>query len=866
MHPRLLAPPMTRPLRAAARAATLALLAAFAPSAVKAQRVDSLLAAMTLDEKLSFLHGARDPQPTIGLNSAGYIPGVPRLGIPPLRLTDGPAGIRTAAPATALPAPVALAASFDTALARRYGQVLGREGRARNQDVLLSPMVNIVRVPEGGRNFETLGEDPLLAASIVGPEIAAIQREGLIATVKHYAANNFEKGRQGVDVIADERTLHEIYLPAFESAVKAGVGAVMCSYNRVNGTQACDHRELLTGILRDRFGFDGWVMTDWFAFHGREALGAGLDQEMPGFNGRGPRPSVWFADSLRVALADGRASMTDVDRAVRRILVQMDRFGLLGANPPARPALDSAAGAAVARDAAIEGAVLLRNERGTLPIARTELATTVVIGPTARTPLVGGGGSAHVQPLRATSLLAALGRGTGVQWRAGVDLDGVAVPAAAFTQTARRATGITRTSGAPGGSGPALAGTNAASVDSQIDFTAGRALPVGSAWTWSGAIAAPASGEYDLRLQTRGGRGTLVVMLPSGDTARVRTGELFSDASLIPTADGLQNATITLHLDRGRPIPVVVIADARPTPMGMFSNVGPEPLQVRLAWSTPARRQRFVREAVAAARTARHVIVVAHDEGSEGADRTSLALPAHQDTLIAALTHANPRTAVVLQTGSAVAMPWIASAGAVLEAWYPGEEGGEAVAAMLTGEATPSGHLPVTFPRRASDAPTSDSTRYPGVRGRVAYSEGVLVGYRWYDARGIAPLFPFGHGLSYTRFAYDSLAIISAGDGWDVRFTIRNVGSRAGAEVAQVYLAPPASAPVSMAKAQLAGFAHVSLAPGEARTVTVHLDRRALSYWSESRHDWVVVSGARAVAVGSSSRDVRLRGAIEPRE
>lgn len=858
---------MTRRLRAAARLATLALLAAVAPTAAKAQRVDSLLAAMTLDEKLSFLHGARDPQPAVGYNSAGYIPGVPRLGIPPLRLTDGPAGIRTAMPATALPAPVALAASFDTTMARRYGRVLGHEGRARNQDVLLSPMVNIVRVPEAGRNFETLGEDPLLAAGIVGPEITAIQREGLIATVKHYAANNFENGRQGVDVIADERTLHEIYLPAFESAVNAGVGAVMCSYNRVNGVQACDNRELLTDLLRDRFGFQGWVMTDWFAFHDREALQAGLDQEMPGLDMPRARPSVWFADSLRAALADGRASMADVDRAVRRILVQMDRVGLLGATPPARPALDSTDDAAIAREAATEGAVLLRNTRATLPIASSELASTVVVGPAARTPLVGGGGSAHVQPLRATSLLAALKRrGGAVRWVAGADLDGVAVPAAAFTQTPRGAPGITRTPGTPGGRGPAQAGTNAASVDSQIDFTGARALPVGSAWTWSGVVTAPASGDYDLRIQTRGGRGTLVVMLPSGDTARVRTGELFSDASLIPTGDGLQNATITVHLDRGRPIPVAVIANGRPSPMGTFSNEAPGPLQVRLAWSTPARRQQFVREAVAAARTARHVIVVAHDEGSEGADRTSLALPAHQDTLVAAVAHANPHTAVVLQTGSAVAMPWIASAGAVLEVWYPGQEGGDAVASMLTGQTAPSGHLPITFPRRASDAPTSDSTRYPGVRGRVAYSEGVLVGYRWYDAKGIAPLFPFGHGLSYTRFVYDSLTTTPAGDGWDVRFRIRNDGARDGGEVAQVYLAPPTSAPVPMAKQQLAGFARVSLAPGEARTVVVHLDRRALSYWSEARHDWVVASGARAFAVGSSSRDVRLRGTIDARQ
>lgn len=841
------------------------------PASVAAQassaRVDSLIRAMTLDEKLGFLHGARDPEPAVGLNSAGYMPGVPRLGIPPLRLTDGPAGIRTSAPATALPAPVALAASFDTGLARRYGAVMGREGLARNQDVLLAPMVNIVRVPQAGRNFETLGEDPLLASRLVVAEIGGIQGAGLIATVKHYAANNFENQRQRVDARVDARTLNEIYFPAFEAAAKAGVGSAMCSYNRVNGTYACSNRQLLTDALRNRFGFTGWVMTDWFAAHDLSALQAGLDQEMPGVAfGRG---GVYFADSLRDAVRSGRIPESAVDQAVRRILTQMDRFGLLSGTPRTRPAIDTAADAAVARDVAERGAVLLRNERGVLPIARENLASIVVIGPTAKMPLVGGGGSAHVLPFHRTSALAALERRAGVPIRyfAGIDLDGEAVPATAFHVSPEGAAGLTRTAGAPAGrfpgtaaapEAPAAAPRGPAQTDAQIDFTGARALPQGSAWTWTGVITAPATGEYDLKLQTDGGRGTLSV----ADTLRAQTGG-FGGASLIPTSDGLTNSTTTLHLAAGRPLAIRVTIDGRQSPQAAAFGGGAEkPLQVRLAWSTPEHRRRLLAEAAAAARGARHVLVFAHDEGTEGSDRSSLALPARQDALIDAVTRANPRAVVVLNTGSVVLMPWVARTGAVLQVWYPGEEGGEATAALLVGEANPAGKLPVTFVRRAADAPTSVVARYPGVDQRADYSEGNLVGYRWYDTKGVAPLFPFGHGLSYTHFAYSGLAVRPGGDGFDVSFRVRNTGRVRGAEVPQVYVGAPASPPEPMPVKQLAGFDRVELAPGEERPVTIHVGARELAYWSPARGDWEVAVGRRDVLVGSSSRDIRLRGTL----
>lgn len=816
------------------------------------QRVDveALLGAMTLDEKLSFLYGASDPE---NRGQAGYIPGVPRLGIPPLRLTDGPAGVRTALPATALPAPVALAASFDPELARRFGQVIGREGRARVQDVLLSPMVNIVRLPQAGRNFETFGEDPLLAGRMVAEEVRGIEGERLVATVKHYVANNYERDRTSSSAEVDSRTLSEIYLPGFEAAVDAGVGSVMCAYNRVNGVYACDSEELLTHILRDRFGFEGWVMTDWFAVHELGSLENGLDQEMPGggmsFGGRG---QPWTADLENAALS-GDVPMTVIDRAAGRILRQMDRMGLLDGSAGLRPGMEPEAGQAVARDVAAAGAVLLKNENRALPIRAADLPSVVVIGPTAKVPIVGGGGSSRVAPLRTVSLVDALQRRLGgsatVRHVAGIDLDGVPVPTSALAAPEGGGRGLRRT-----------ATGREPQVDAVLDFTGGDALQAGVGWSWSGTITAPVTGEYEIKLQTRGGATTLTL-----DGQRLlATGGFFGNASLIPTADGLENATATVRLEAGVPRTIGLSAGG-PNPFAAFMPGGGQPFQVRLAWVTPERRAAFRQEAVDAARSARAAIVIGYDEGTEGRDRTSLGLPGTQDDLIAAVAGANRRTAVLLQTGSAVVMPWVDRAAAVMQLWYPGQEGGEAAAALLLGEANPGGRLPVTFPRAENDAPTAPPERYPGVDGRALYDEGVFVGYRWYDSQNIEPLFPFGHGLSYTTFAYDGLTVTRAGDGLDVAFTVRNTGDVAGDAVPQVYLGPPAQAPVPMAPRQLVGFERITLASGERREVTIHVAARQLSYWSVDDGAWVRAAGERTVYVGASSRDVRLETAAEVR-
>ncbi|HEY6357196.1 MAG TPA: glycoside hydrolase family 3 C-terminal domain-containing protein, partial [Vicinamibacterales bacterium] len=628
------------------------------------------------------LHGDRDPE---NLGQAGYLPGVPRLGIPPLRLSDGPAGVRTGRPATALPAPVALAATFSPDLARRYGQAIGQDGRALRQDVMLAPMVNIVRVPQGGRNFETLGEDPTLASRIVAAEIDGIQSEGLMATVKHFAENNQENARQSVSADVDERTMHEIELQGFEAAVKAHVASVMASYNRVNGTYASENAVLETDILRNRWGFDGFVMSDWGATHSAApALAAGLDLEMPG-----------GANYVKLAagVAAGDVKGDAIDRAVGRILAQMARFGLLTPGRAASTTMGTIpATSPAALEVATAGAVLLKNTGAVLPLGGDDFRSLAVIGPTARTLLVGGGGSARVPPMHAGSVLdelkAVAGSGSSITYDVGYDLDGEAIPASQLSLT--------------GG----------ATTNGQIDFTGARALSAGSTTTWSGTLSAKDAGDYEIRLQTSGGRGSIqfdappTAAVPAGGRGG-RGGGGGGGAGLLSTAIGLTNPVTTVHFDAGQTRTVTVTAAA-----GAQSQ-----MEIRLAWIPPGWRDRKSAEAAERARHAHTAVVFAYDEGSEGRDRSSLSLPGAQDALIDAVAAANPRTVVVLNNGAPILMPWADRVAAILQMWYPGQEGAQATAELLSGAANPSGKLPVTFPRRAEDAPTADPARYPGVDG-----------------------------------------------------------------------------------------------------------------------------------------------------
>lgn len=808
--------------------------------------VSSLVEAMTLDEKLSLLHGARDPSRTAG---AGYVPGVPRLGVPELRLTDGPAGIRTSEPATALPAPIMLGATFDPDQAHQYGTVLGREGRARGQDILLGPMVNLIRVPQAGRNFETFSEDPVLTRQMAAQEVHGVEGEGLIAAVKHYIANNFEEKRDRISAEIDERTLRELYLPGFRGAIEAGAGSVMAAYNRVNGTFSCDHDRLLSDVLKTEIGFEGWIMTDWFAPHTLGALEAGLDQEMPGLDFSAAPQAVYFDDPLRAAVNSGRIPEEEVDGSVRRIVTQMHRKDLLESAEATRPDLDPNRGASVAWEVAVSGAVLLQNEEDTLPLVDTDLSSVAVIGPTAKRPLAGGGGTSRVTPFSLESPVDALRRRLGtdvsVRYEDGLALDGVPVPPSALAPSEQISIDGLRRETA----------NSTVEIDSEIDFTGADGLPKGSAWEWTGILTAPETGRYALMIQTSGGGGRLSV---DGEPL-VSTHGFYSDAGLLMTEDGLESATATLELTAGEARSITVTAKG----MDGARSTNGEALQVRLAWVSPRRRRAARVQAAEAAREADATIVFGYNEGREGTDRVSLALPAAQDALIDVVAEASDETAVVLNTCGPIEMPWRDDVEAILQMWYPGQEGGDATAAVLLGDAAPGGRLPVTFPQSEDDAPTHPPERYPGISGRAQYSECIFVGYRWYDALDIDPLFPFGHGLSYTTFTYSDLTVHDTEEGAEVRVRVRNTGERAGTAVPQVYVGPPTDPPVPMAPKELGGFDRVRLDPGEERVVTLPIDRRAYSYWSVDHDEWRVAAGVRPVYVGASSREIRLEGELD---
>ncbi|MFW5418975.1 glycoside hydrolase family 3 C-terminal domain-containing protein [Nocardiopsis sp. CNT-189] len=773
------------------------------------ETADALVARMTREEKLSFVAWGFDP---VEMKGVGYLPGVPRLGIAPLRVADGPVGIRLIGEAaTALPAPVALACAFDAGLAREYGAVMGRDGRALGQDMVLAPMVNSVRVPHAGRNFETFGEDPLLASEVAAAQVEGVQSEGLMACVKHFAANNQEKDRFGVDAAVGEQVLREIEFPPFRAAVEAGTAGVLAAYNSLNGAFCSENPGLLRDVLRGDWGFEGWVMSDWLGTHSTAAIGLGLDQELgreiehePGPDEE-PPPPTYFGAALAEAIDRGEAAEADLDRAVARIVAAMARFGLVGGEPPERPKRDVEAARSVARRVAQAGAVLLRNERGALPLAGGRAADLAVIGDAAAVPKVTGLGSAFVTPDAAAAPLDAIreraGAGARVLHVQGDDVFG-------------RPIGDGALSPAP---------------------PAGHALPAGGRGeVYKGVLTVAEAGMHRLSVRVRGGYATLTL---DGEVA-LEAGEVFGPQS-----------SLTLDLAAG---------EYRIGLAGWAWQASP--LEVELAWVTPSMAREDIAEAAAAARAARTAVVFAHDDGAEGYDRSSLSLPGHQDALIEAVARANPDTVVVLNTGSAVLMPWLEEAAAVLQMWYPGQEGAQAAAGLLFGDADPGGRLALSFPAAEDAHPVAgDPLRYPGVEGRQEYSEGLLTGYRWYDATGTRPLFPFGHGLSYGRFGYAGASVRAAGDGLEVEVVLRNTGDRAGTEVVQVYLGPSPDLPahVEQAPKRLAGHAKAELAPGEERRVPVRVPARALEHWDAAAGAWIRGTGERLVQVGASSADIR---------
>ena len=698
------------------------------------RRAEFVLKEMTLEEKISLLHGTGmkdlSPMSPLAIHSnggAGYVVGVPRLGIPDIQMSDAAYGVRSSGEngrySTALPSNLGAAASWDLEAAWEYGALIGRELRAQGYNMGLGGGVNLTREPRNGRTFEYMGEDPILAGTMVGHTIKGVQDQHVIGDIKHYALNDQESGRNAVNVSVGERAMRETDLLAFEIGIREShAAAVMCSYNRVNGDYACENKHLLTDVLKKDWRFPGFVVSDWQAAHSTaKASAAGLDHEEPG--------ELFYGDPMKQAVESGQVPMAEVDEHVRRILRSMFASGVVD-DPPQKSVVDVLGGLAVAQKIAEQSMVLLKNDNGQLPLEAAQIRSIAVIGTHADVGMISGGGSAQVDP--------------------------------------------------PGGN---------------------VILPPGKGQTrWMEPIWFPDSPLRAIQAKTPGA----AVQYDSG-------------------ADLEAAASVAKHADVA--------------------------------------------------------IVFVYQWESESMDLESLALPEHQDELIEKVAAANPHTVVVVESGGPVTMPWVGKVNSIVEAWYGGSRGAEAVANVLFGDVNPSAKLPVTFPLRDVDLPhpvlvkppVASTTRDgdPDAWKKIAagllafpisYDEGLKVGYKWYDAEKKPVLFPFGYGLSYTSFTYSDVRVETDG-GVRVSFTVRNVGHRDGVEIAQVYAAFPNAA--EEPPKRLVGWAKVALKAGESRTVTVPVENFYLSVFSEAQGGWQLVPGPYTFLVGGSSQDLGLKQTVD---
>jgi beta-glucosidase len=788
--------------------------------------IESLVRALTVDEKISMIAGT-------GFDT---VP-IKRLGIPSLHMTDGPAGVRIG-PATSFPSGMALAATFDPAIVNRVGKAIAREAKAKGFNVVLAPASDIQRVPLAGRSFESYGEDPFLNARMAVEYIRGAQSEDVIATIKHFAANNQETDRKVLDSRVDERTLHEIYFPPFRAAVEqANVLAVMSSYNKLNGLYASENKILLTHVLSERWGFNGLVMSDWGAVHSTaETINAGLHLEMPTNIFLNPQ-------AVRTALNENQIKESQIDEMVRRLLRVMLAAKLFSKERD-QGEINTEAHRKVTFEAARESIVLLKNERHTLPIDVSKIKSIAVIGPNADTARIGGGGSAEVKPFYSVSPLEGLRKAVGpfvqINFSAGVvsASDTTPIPSKNLLAADGTSAGLTRElfDNMDLVGKPALV-----RVDPMVNFRWTTGPPVENFKSdlfsnrWTGYLVATQSGKYSISLSSNDG-GRLFL-----DDKKII--DLWSD-----------HATLT-----GTAIVELKAGERRPIKIEHYENIGNS--DISLGWRVMD--ESIVGEAVEAARTSEVAIIFAGLNDSieaESLDRLSMDLPQDQKNLIREVTEANPRTIVVMTSGAPVLMnDWIDRVPAVVQAFYYGQEGGNALADVLLGKHSPSGKLPVTMPVRWEDSPAFG--RFPGDGGTLEYSEGIFVGYRWFDKRSIKPLFPFGHGLSYTTFEYSDLQLTTGNAGEVVAtMNVLNSGARDGSEVVQLYVEDVRST-VERPKKELKGIAKAFLKTGEKKSVSIKLKKDAFAFFDASTSSWRVESGDFNILVGSSSRDIRLRKA-----
>ncbi|WP_068544460.1 beta-glucosidase [Thalassotalea crassostreae] len=799
------------------------------------EKVESLLSQLTLEEKVSLVHA----------NSKFAIASIERLGIHEMWMSDGPHGVRqevsrdswksagwTDDQSTYLPPLTTVAASWNPEMSTLHGNVLGAEARHRRKDVILGPGVNLARLPTYGRNFEYFGEDPYLASVMVIPEIKAIQANDVAANLKHYALNTQELNRQKVDAIPDERTLREVYLPVFEAGVKeAGVYTIMGAYNSFRGTNANQSKYLVNDILKGEWGFDGILLTDWDVnINTYDAAMNGLDIEM------GTRAESYddykLAKPFLKMLKEGKIPVSVLDDKVRRILRIQLRIGMMDKSrlsgqrniPEHREA---------ARKIAEEGIVLLKNE-GILPLNKDEVKNILVLGPNTDREHGKGGGSSQVKSLYEVSPI------EGLQEKLG---DNVNIT---FLRT-RPETGI-----------PAIAG------DYIIRSNPGTGTP---AWQQS-----------DWKEKERKNWKHWAWVPDSGYTAPADS--VMEHVTMKTTIKPLESGVHTLKLS--------VVGDFRLKVNGKkvlehSSTDGKEfnyPLELStdkeykfelqydgnksfiLGWDAPSSLFSTKEEYVAAAKSADAVIYfggLSHADDRESQDRVNMKLPNGQDEVIETLLAANPDTVIFLNAGSAVEMPWVDNAKAIMWGWYGGMEGGHAYADALFGDINPSGKMPITLPVALEDTAAIALNDYNSKES--FYKEGVFIGYRWFEQQSIKPIFPFGHGLSYTTFSYDNVELssssISAGEELTVNVNVTNTGKVAGSEIVQLYL-NDVEASVERPAKELKGFGKVHLQPGETKTVSMTLKQRDLSFWDINTNDWLAEAGQFDVHIGASHTDIKL--------
>ena len=806
--------------------------------------IDELLSQMTLDEKISMLAGA----------DLWHSAAVPRLGIPQFKVTDGPNGARGAwgsmgPQSVATPVGIALGASWNPELVEKVGNVLADEVKAKGAHILLAPTVNIHRTPIAGRNFECYSEDPYLSGMIASAYIKGIQDKGAGACIKHFVANDQEYERFSMSSEVDERTLREIYLEPFRIAIRnSNPWAVMSAYNRVNGTYACENDHTLRDILKGEWGYEGMVMSDWFGTYDKDVPAGGLDLEMPG-------PARWMAtEHVKNALSNGTLTEEMLNDKVRRLLRVIEKAGLFE-----NPTLQSERGEdksqhrKIVLEAAREAIVLLKND-GTLPLKKVK--SVAVIGPYAQTAQILGGGSSSVTPHYTVSPF------EGIKNRADKKIEVDYAPGCFIHKNL-----------------PAPDPETLSTADGRI----GLNLSLFNGTEFSGA---PVYSEVTTRVQ----HGWFDNSVPN---VNQESFSMLMEGFFTPKESGIHTFALSgvgwckLYLDDK-----LVVDHSQDSDMGKqimteleFEGGKSYPIKVEYYWKGNPRWRSVmlghqppqpldpIAEAVKLAKKSDVVVLIAGLNGeweTEGADRVDMKLPGAQNNLIKQVAKANKNTIVVLNVGSPVEMPWIDKVPAVLQLWYDSQEQGNALADVLFGDVNPSGKLPTTFPVRLEDNPAY--INYPGDNGKVRYGEGVFVGYRYYDMKDVAPLFPFGHGLSYTKYKYSNLRLgaksITPDQTLKVKVDVTNTGKVTGKEIVQLYVRDIQST-FARPEKELKAFAKVELKPKQTKTVTFTLDREAFWYFNTAKSVWDTESGEFEILVGASSRDIRANGFVrlepEPR-